>query len=64
MVSVVIAALSATASIGTAGLMEALNKADLAQALLSGQPARRVFDAPPLITRCGLLSMRGVTSSS
>jgi transcriptional regulator GlxA family with amidase domain len=44
MVSVVIAALSGTASLGTAGLMDALNKADLAQALHTGQPARRVFD--------------------
>jgi transcriptional regulator GlxA family with amidase domain len=43
MVSVVIAALSGTASIGTAGLMDALNKADLAQALHTRQPARRVF---------------------
>jgi len=44
MVSVVIAALSGTASIGTAGLMDALNKADLAQALRTGRPAPRVFD--------------------
>jgi transcriptional regulator GlxA family with amidase domain len=44
MVSVVIAALSGTASIGTAGLMDALNKADLAQALGTGRPAPRVFD--------------------
>ena len=44
MVSVVIAALSGTASIGTAGLMDALNKADLSQALSTGQPATRVFD--------------------
>src|SRR5215470_19886234 len=44
MVSVVIAALSGTASIGTAGLMDALNKADLSDALLTGQPASRVFD--------------------
>ncbi len=44
MVSVLIAALSGTASIGTAGLMDALNKADLAQALHTGRPARRVFD--------------------
>jgi len=44
MVSVVIAALSGTASIGTAGLMDALNKADLSQALRTGQPAPRVFD--------------------
>jgi len=43
MVSVVIAALSGTASIGTAGLMDALNKADLARALLTGGTARRVF---------------------
>jgi transcriptional regulator GlxA family with amidase domain len=44
MVSVVIAALSGTASIGTAGLMDALNKADRAQALRTGQPVPRVFD--------------------
>ena len=44
MISVVIAALSGTASIGTAGLMDALNKADLSQALRTGQPAPRVFD--------------------
>jgi transcriptional regulator GlxA family with amidase domain len=44
MVSVVIAALSGTASIGTAGLMDALNKADLSQALHTGRPATRVFD--------------------
>jgi len=44
MVSVVIAALSGTASIGTAGLMDVLNKADLAQALRTGQPGPRVFD--------------------
>jgi len=44
MVLVVIAALAGTASIGTAGLMDALNKADLAQALQTGRPARRVFD--------------------
>ena len=47
MVSVVITALSGTASIGTAGLLDALNKADLSQALLTGQAgdrATRVFD--------------------
>jgi len=44
MVSVVIAALSGTASIGTAGVMDALNKADLSHALRTGQPAARVFD--------------------
>ena len=43
MVSVVIAALSGTASIGTAGLMDALNKADLAGGLRTGQPVPRVF---------------------
>src|SRR6266487_4416813 len=42
--SVVIAALSGTASIGTAGLMDALNKADLSHALRTGRPASRVFD--------------------
>src|SRR5215469_10289240 len=44
MVSVVIAALSGTASIGTAGLMDALNKADRAGTLLTGQSAGRMFD--------------------
>jgi len=44
MLSVVIAALSGTASLGTAGLMDALNKADHAHALLSGKPSSRVFD--------------------
>jgi hypothetical protein len=44
MVSVVIAALSGTASIGTAGLMDALNKADLLQPLRTGRPVGRVFD--------------------
>jgi putative intracellular protease/amidase len=44
MVSVVIAALSGTASIGTAGLMDALNKADLASALQAGRPVPRVFE--------------------
>jgi transcriptional regulator GlxA family with amidase domain len=44
MVSVVIAALSGTASIGTAGLLDALNKADLSWALHTGRPATRVFD--------------------
>src|SRR5215469_8864896 len=44
MVMVVITALAGTASIGTAGLMDALNKADLSQALQTGQPAERAFD--------------------
>jgi transcriptional regulator GlxA family with amidase domain len=44
MVSVVIAALSGTASIGTVGLMDALNKADLAAGLQAGQPVPRVFE--------------------
>jgi transcriptional regulator GlxA family with amidase domain len=44
MVSVVIAALSGTASIGTVGLMDALNKADLAPAQQAGRPVPRVFD--------------------
>src|SRR5215831_17908053 len=44
MVSVVIAALSGTASIGTAGLMDALNKADLLQPLHTAQPVERVFE--------------------
>lgn len=44
MVVVVIPALSGTASIGTAGLMDALNKADLSGQLRAGRPAPRVFD--------------------
>ena len=44
MISVVIAALSGTASIGTAGLMDAFNKADRAGTLRTGPPAPRVFD--------------------
>ena len=44
MVSVVIAALSGTASIGTVGLMDALNTADLAPRLQAGQPVPRVFE--------------------
>src|SRR5215472_6840052 len=44
MISVVIAALSGTASIGTAGLMDALNKADRAGTLRTGPPAARMFD--------------------
>lgn len=44
MVSVVIPALSGTASIGTAGLLDALNKADLAQRLRAPGPVKRVFD--------------------
>ena len=44
MISVLIAALSGTASIGTVGLMDALNKADLAPALQAGRPVPRVFD--------------------
>jgi len=56
MVSVVIAALSGTASIGTAGLMDALNKADLSQTLHTGRPAARVFDV-----RLAGLDGRGVS---
>lgn len=44
MVSVVILALSGTASIGTAGLMDALNKADGSGALQTGRAAERIFD--------------------
>ncbi|MGN6679659.1 MAG: GlxA family transcriptional regulator [Streptosporangiaceae bacterium] len=44
MVSVVVAALSGTASIGTAGLLDALNKADRSHALLTGRTTGRVFD--------------------
>ena len=43
-ISVVIAAVSGTASIGTAGMMDALNKADMAESLRTGRPAARVFD--------------------
>jgi len=43
MVLVVISALSGTASIGPAGLMDALNKADLSQTLQTGRPTPRVF---------------------
>jgi hypothetical protein len=45
MISVVIAALSGTASIGTAGFMDALNKADLAGRLRPEAPRGRAFDA-------------------
>jgi len=58
MVSVVIAALSGTASIGTAGLMDALNKADLSQALQSGRPAGRVFDVQLAGLGGGIVSCR------
>jgi len=44
MVSVVILALAGTASLGTAGLMDALNKADGAAALQTGRAAERIFD--------------------
>jgi transcriptional regulator GlxA family with amidase domain len=44
MVSVVIPALAGTASIGTAGLMDALNKADASAALQTGRAANRIFD--------------------
>jgi transcriptional regulator GlxA family with amidase domain len=62
MVSVVIAALSGTASIGTAGLMDALNKADLAQALPAGRPVRRVFDVRLAGLDTGAVSCRGGVS--
>jgi len=58
MVSVVIAALSGTASIGTAGLMDALNKADLSQALHTGRPAGRVFDVQLAGLGAGIVSCR------
>jgi transcriptional regulator GlxA family with amidase domain len=62
MVSVVIAALSGTASIGTAGLMDALNKADLLAPLFSGRPAGRVFDVRLAGLDGGAVSCRdGVT---
>lgn len=59
MVSVVIAALSGTASIGTAGLMDALNKADLAARLEAGPavPAR-VFDVRLAGLECGAVACR------
>lgn len=58
MVSAVIAALSGTASIGTAGLMDALNKADLSQALRTGRPGGRVFDVRLAGLDCGTVSCR------
>jgi transcriptional regulator GlxA family with amidase domain len=44
MVSVVIPALSGTASIGTSGLMDALNKADLSARLQAGPAVPRMFE--------------------
>ena len=44
MLSVAIPALAGTASIGTAGLMDALNKADQSWALKSGGEPQRLFD--------------------
>ena len=44
MIKVLIAALSGTASIGTAGLMDALNKADMSGQLSADRPTPRVFD--------------------
>src|SRR5258708_11243947 len=44
MVSVVILALPGTASIGTAGLMGAVNKADGSGALQTGRASERIFD--------------------
>jgi hypothetical protein len=44
MVAVVILALAGTASIGTAGLMDALSKADGSGALQAGRAAGRIFD--------------------
>jgi transcriptional regulator GlxA family with amidase domain len=58
MVSVVIAALSGTASIGTAGLMDALNKADVAQSLLAGRPVLRVFNVRLAGLETGSVSCR------
>jgi transcriptional regulator GlxA family with amidase domain len=58
MVSVVIAALSGTASIGTAGLMDALNKADLAVRLQAGPATPRVFDVRLAGLDSGLVSCR------
>ena len=58
MVSVVIAALSGTASIGTAGLMDALNKADLAHALRTSGPAERTFNVSLVGLDSGSVSCR------
>jgi transcriptional regulator GlxA family with amidase domain len=60
MVTVVIAALSGTASIGTAGLMDALNKADHAAALQApaGSPVTRVFDVRLAGLDGGVVSLR------
>jgi hypothetical protein len=59
MVSAVIVALSGTASIGTAGLMDALNKADLAGRLEAGRGAPgRVFDVRLAGLDDGLVSCR------
>jgi transcriptional regulator GlxA family with amidase domain len=44
MIKVLITAPSGAASIGTAGLMDALNKADMSGQLRVGRPAPRVFD--------------------
>jgi transcriptional regulator GlxA family with amidase domain len=44
MIKVLITALSGTASIGTAGLMDALNKADMSGQLPAGRPTPRMFD--------------------
>src|SRR5262252_5712866 len=44
MLLVAIPALDGTASIGTAGLLDALNKADASWALRGGAGARRLFD--------------------
>ena len=58
MVSVVIPALADTASIGTAGLMDALNKADLSARLQAGPPAPRVFDVRLAGLDAGTVSCR------
>src|SRR5262249_32447698 len=58
MISVVIPALSGTASMGTAGLLDALNKADLSHALLTGRPAARVFEIQLVGLHGGSVSCR------
>jgi transcriptional regulator GlxA family with amidase domain len=70
MISVVIAALSGTASIGTAGLMDAFNKADLSLALQTGQPGPRAFDvrlagldSSPVTCRDGVSLQPSVTAA-
>jgi hypothetical protein len=70
MVSVVIAAPSGAASIGTAGLMDALNKADAAARLQGGPAAPRVFEVRlaglehgPVVCRDGVILQPSVAAA-